>query len=244
MNFSDLYKKIATIDGVLKESAVVECGDMPPMASTPSHQPMTMSINVNAQGEDDISSLMRLLTKVNPDMMPQTDSSPVVSPELSIGGPGPKVSSPVDDIKGDMMKLLPLDQDDGEDLDGADLGGDDNGMSAAQGDVDNDGDHDMDDHEAEDESIEPEDDDIITHLNKELKPYDDQVAKDKETEEGAYDANTTPKPEYKDSDYMNNKLAGGMNKPKATFPKVAGGDNPMQKVKEELAAALAAYKAQ
>lgn len=226
MNFSDLYKKIATIDGVLKESAVVECGDMPPMASTPSHQPMTMSINVNAQGEDDISSLMRLLTKVNPDMMPQTDASPVVSPELSIGGPGPKVSSPVDDIKGDMMKLLPLDEpkDGSDDLDGADLGGDDDGMSAAQGDVDNDGDHDMDDHEAEEEGGMDMD--------------------DEEQEEGAYDASTTPDPEYKDSDYMNNKLAGGMNKPKATFPKVAGGDNPMQKVKEELAAALAAYKAQ
>lgn len=240
MNFSDLYKKIATIDGVLKESAVVECGDMPPMASTPSHQPMTMSINVNAQGEDDISSLMRLLTKVNPDMMPKVDSSPVVSPELSIGGPGPKISSPADDIKGDMMKLLPLDQDDGQDLDGADLGGDD--VSVAQGDVDGDGDHDMDDHEAEDESVEPEDDDIMTHLNKELKPYDDQVAKDKETEEGAYDANTTPKPEYKGVDAVTHD-GNDLNKSKATFPKVAGGDNPMQKVKEELAAALAAYKA-
>jgi hypothetical protein len=31
---------------------------------------------------------------------------------------------------------------------------------------------------------------------------------------------------------MNNQLAGGMNRPKATFPKVAGGDNPMQRVKE------------
>ena len=218
MNFSDLYKKIATIDGVLKESAVVECGDMPSMANMPSHQPMTMSINVNAQGEEDISSLMRLLTKVNPDMMPKVDSSPVVSPELSIGGPGPKISSPADDIKGDMMKLLPLDQDDGEDLDGADL---------------------------DDESVEQggEDDDIMTHLNKELKPYDDQVAKDKETEEGAYDANTTPKPEYKGVDAVTHD-GNDLNKSKATFPKVAGGDNPMQKVKEELAAALAAYKAQ
>lgn len=218
MNFSDLYKKIATIDGVLKESAVVECGDMPSTANMPSHQPMTMSINVNAQGEEDISSLMRLLTKVNPDMMPKVDSSPVVSPELSIGGPGPKISSPADDIKGDMMKLLPLDQDDGEDLDGADL---------------------------DDESVEQggEDDDIMTHLNKELKPYDDQVAKDKETEEGAYDANTTPKPEYKGVDAVTHD-GNDLNKSKATFPKVAGGDNPMQKVKEELAAALAAYKAQ
>jgi hypothetical protein len=33
-------------------------------------------------------------------------------------------------------------------------------------------------------------------------------------------------------DYMNNKLAGGMNRPKGTYPKVAGGDNPMQRVRE------------
>jgi hypothetical protein len=28
---------------------------------------------------------------------------------------------------------------------------------------------------------------------------------------------------------MNNKLAGGMNRPKDTFPKVSDGDNPMKK---------------
>jgi hypothetical protein len=31
---------------------------------------------------------------------------------------------------------------------------------------------------------------------------------------------------------MQNKLAGGMNRPKGTHPKVADGDNPMKKVKE------------
>ena len=39
-----------------------------------------------------------------------------------------------------------------------------------------------------------------------------------------------PDEEYKDIDYMVNKLAGGMNGPKGTYPKVAGGDNPMQRV--------------
>lgn len=41
-----------------------------------------------------------------------------------------------------------------------------------------------------------------------------------------------PDEEEKSIDYMNNKLAGGMNRPKHTFNKVADGDNPMQKVKE------------
>ena len=31
---------------------------------------------------------------------------------------------------------------------------------------------------------------------------------------------------------MVNKLAGGMNRPKGTHPKVAGADNPMQRVRE------------
>lgn len=197
MNFQDLYKKIADIDRTtVTESQVDECGMMPPsMPSAPTTQPMSMTVNLNAQGESDISSLMRLLTKVNPDMMPKHDM-PMTSmgPELTIGGPGPKMSSPADDIKGDMMKLLPLDK----------------------------------------EAVEPEgeDDDIMNHLNKELKPYDDQVATDKEKDESFQDATTEPDEQYKDVDYMTNKLAGGMNGPKKTYPKVAGGDNPMQKTEE------------
>ena len=41
-----------------------------------------------------------------------------------------------------------------------------------------------------------------------------------------------PDEEYKDVDHMVNKLAGGMNGPKGTYPKVAGGDNPMQRTIE------------
>jgi hypothetical protein len=74
----------------------------------------------------------------------------------------------------------------------------------------------------------------MNHLNKELKPYDDHVAKlkNKEKDESFQDATTEPDEQYKDVDYMTNKLAGGMNGPKKTYPKVAGGDNPMQKTEE------------
>jgi hypothetical protein len=194
MNFQDLYKKIADIDRTpVTESTVEGCGAMPTSMPTSSPtQPMSMTVNLNAQGEADISSLMRLLTKVNPDMMPKS-SMPMPSmssgPELTIGGPGPKMSSPADDIKGDMMKLLPLDKEE-TDVKGLDRDGD--------------GDHDMDDHDME------------------------KKAKD----EGFQDATTEPDPEYKDVDYMTNRLAGGMNRPKGTYPKVAGADNPMQKAQE------------
>jgi hypothetical protein len=192
MNFQDLYKKIADIDRTtVTESQVDECGAMPSSMPTSSPtQPMSMTVNLNAQGESDISSLMRLLTKVNPDMMPKHDMPmTTVGPELTIGGPGPKMSSPADDIKGDMMKLLPLDKEE-TDVKGLDRDGD--------------GDHDMDDHGME------------------------KKAKD----EGFQDATTEPDEQYKDVDYMTNKLAGGMNGPKKTYPKVAGGDNPMQKTAE------------
>ena len=173
MNFNEVYKKIATIDGVLAESSVQECGEMPPAPTGAPTQPMTMSVNLNAQGEEDISSLMRLLTKVNPDMMPKGAEAPLpsVGPELTIGGPGAKVSSPSDAIKGDMMKLLPLDD------------------------------------EKEEEAYANEPDEMNAGI--------DAVTHD----------------------------GNDLNKAKGTYPKVAGGDNPMQKVKEELAAALAAYKA-
>jgi hypothetical protein len=194
MNFQDLYKKIADIDRTtVTESQVDECGAMPSSMPTSSPtQPMSMTVNLNAQGESDISSLMRLLTKVNPDMMPKHDMPmTTVGPELTIGGPGPKMSSPADDIKGDMMKLLPLDK---EEIDVKGL------------DRDGDGDHDMDDHDMEKKS----------------------------KDEGFQDATTEPDEEYKDVDYMTNKLAGGMNGPKKTYPKVAGGDNPMQKAEESV----------
>ena len=41
-----------------------------------------------------------------------------------------------------------------------------------------------------------------------------------------------PNPKHADIDYMNMMLAGGLNRPKKTFPKVAKGDNPMQAVDE------------
>lgn len=46
----------------------------------------------------------------------------------------------------------------------------------------------------------------------------------------------SPKEQIIDSDTKLNKMSGGANKPKKTYPKVAGGDNPMQKVEEDTSA--------
>ena len=45
---------------------------------------------------------------------------------------------------------------------------------------------------------------------------------------GFGDTDSEPKPEIDGVDYMNNTLAGGMNKPKDSYPRVSPGDNPMQ----------------
>jgi hypothetical protein len=41
-----------------------------------------------------------------------------------------------------------------------------------------------------------------------------------------------PDEDERDINYITKKVAGGMNRPKGTHPKVAGADNPMQRVKE------------
>lgn len=221
MNFNDVYKKIAQIDGVLKESTVQECGEMPPAPMTNPKSPMSMTVNLNAQGEEDISSLMRLLTKVNPDMMPAGNDSPLPGiksgPELAIGGPGPKVSSPADDIKNDMTKLLSLDEPEDEPEDESRYSSDEYG-----------GEHDPD--------PEPK------PKGKNPFPFaDDEPEDDDSDQDEAY----SNEPDVSVGDVSDMTHDGtDLNKSKGTYPKVAGGDNPMQRVKEELMARLAELKSQ
>lgn len=169
---------------VKEDGSLEECpGDMSPPMAAPSVPQPSMSVNVNAQGMDNIESLMKLLTKVNPDMInqPMPPKTLSLAPMPSMTPPGPRISSIGDlgDLDKGPLKMLPsLDRD-------------------------GDGDHDMDDHDME---------------------------KNKDKEEAYGNSLGDSKPEIKDADYMNNKLAGGMNRPKGTHPKVAGGDNPMQRV--------------
>jgi hypothetical protein len=218
MDFQRLLARMVELDQPIKE-----CGDMPiaasmaPMApAAPTTPPASMSVNLNAHGMDDIESLLKLMTKVNPDMINQpAPAMPSLTP------PGPSITSLNPDTG--PLKMLPDfgDEPEGDhaepdadnfggpsDMDADNMPGGTDSVSKAQGDLDNDGDHDMDDHE----------------LEKEGPPDDDDEKKEEYANE--------PDEQHKSIDYMNNKLAGGMNRPKQTFPKVANGDNPMQRVKE------------
>ena len=149
----------------LDRPATEACGDspMPPsmpisMPDKPDAPPPSMSVNLNAQGMDNIEELMKLMTKVNPDMInqPAPMSSISIEPmDKPMGGLPPLKmlpdmdSEPHDEPDADNMggpsdmdadnkpPLGDLDRDDGDDV------------TKDMGDIDNDGDHDMDDHDAE-----------------------------------------------------------------------------------------------
>jgi hypothetical protein len=209
MDFNQLLSRMKELDQPAQEG----CGMPPPPAPMPPEiPPPSMSVNINAQGLDNIEDMMKLFTKVNPDMMPP------IAPPMPSMAPPPSIVS----IKPELppLKMLPdFDADnDGKiggemdkdpmmkmDLDKDDDEGSQPGGLAASLDRDGDGDHDMDDHD-----MEPEDDE------------DDEDKKEAWANE--------PDEEEKDIDYMVNKLAGGMNRGHGTFPKVSDGDNPMQKI--------------
>ena len=220
MDFQQLLAKMQEIDTVKTEAPVEqsteECG-MPMEPNMPSPEPKdkaSMSININAQG-DAIDDVLRLMTKVNPDMINQPEKTAM--PSLSIMAPG--MDGPMDGPEGPPMpkpinKLIPDFDGDNDDMPGGEKDSmdlpkdhDKDHIMIKSLDKDGDSDHDMDDHDME---------------------KDDE--EDKKDKEEAY-ANE-PDEDERDIEYMTKKNSGGMNRMKGTHPKVAGSDNPMQRVKE------------
>ena len=71
------------------------------------------------------------------------------------------------------------------------------------------------------------------------KPEEAEAEEVSATEEVPGKASTTPEPEYKDTQYMTKDLSGGPNRIQKTYPKVAGGDNPMAlKTDEEIESSI------
>ena len=251
MDFHQLLAKMQELDtpatpAVQPEASVQECGEpmgmTPPMGATqPPHNPPSLSVNLNAQGMDDIEAIMKLMTKVNPDMInqPSPAAAPVatMSPIPSLGSLGNLDSGP--------LKMLPdLDNEPkGEPMDepGDDkMNGPDN-VSIAQGDLDNDGDHDMDDHEMEKDHEDDEDE----AFNPE--PQEDEAEEDEEEQEEAFGNSPigASDVQYKDTEYMVKDLAGGMNREKQQFKhSYRAGDNPMSMSESDLRAYIKAELAQ
>jgi hypothetical protein len=196
MNFNDLMAKMReldqpvpeTIQAPVSDAPVEACGDMPPapMDSKPDTPPPSMNVNINAQGMDDIGELMKLLTKVNPDMINQKDAptSPM-SIEPSITSISPSLPP---------LKMLP-----DLDADNDDMPGGEKDIEIKGLDQDKDGDHDMDDHDAE----------------------------KKDKEEAFGNSVGDSEPDYKDIS-ANLPNGNDLNRPKKSFSgKPYRGDNPM-----------------
>lgn len=231
MNFEKLLAKMVELDQPVGEAQIQECPPMDaapmPPSSIPEVSPPSMSVNLNAQGLDNIEQILKLITKVNPDMAPKDAGLPTLTAPAGIAS----IASP--EIP--PLKMLP-DFDKEEPEDSMDKSGDDKmNVIKIGGDDEENESHDEDDYVNTGSPFPDSDDDYEPYggehdSDPEPKPRGKNpfpFADDEENEEESYE--NEPNSEYKDADYMNNKLAGGMNRPKASFPKVAGGDNPMQK---------------
>lgn len=123
MDFHQLLAKMQELDQPQVEAApvveqpVTECPPEGPMGmnpSTPETSPPSMSINMNAQGMDNISDILKLIAKVNPDTEAPADASlPSLGAMPSLTPPGPKIGG-LGNLDSGPLKMLPdLDSDEG-----------------------------------------------------------------------------------------------------------------------------------
>ena len=140
----------------LDRPATEACGDspmpmgmpmgMPSIPEKPDTPPPTMSINLNAQGLDNIEELMKLVKSVNPDM--DKPASPISAISIE------PMDKPMGGAMGGLppLKMLPdmdSDYDDSGDLDAHEKDHADEKPLIKTLDQDDDSDHDMDDHDLE-----------------------------------------------------------------------------------------------
>jgi hypothetical protein len=148
MDLQQLLDRMKQIEGTTTEvSQPVNdgCGDpMPYMPPKPETPPPSMSVNLNAHGLDDIESMMKLLTKVNPDMMPVVNKA---MPSVSAAPAITSIKPMLEPLK--MMVDFDADNDDrvgGEKDMGLPPDHDRDHAIVKTLDKDGDGDHDIDDH--------------------------------------------------------------------------------------------------
>jgi hypothetical protein len=209
------------LDRPATEAVVPECGQpmgmTPPMADqTPPPAHPSMSVNLNAQGMDNIESLMKLMTKVNPDMINQPQGG--MPPMPSLTPPGPSISSIGDlgNLDAGPLKMLPdMDGDNdkmpGGEKDHMEPDGDE-GPEIKGLDQDGDGDHDMDDHGME---------------------------KKKDKEEAFANSLDDSEPEEMDMDAVI-RNGDDLHKQKSMHRAAAGGDNAMRAEGTDLRAQIRA----
>ena len=153
MDFHQLLARMQELDRPAPTTETInveECG-MPPPTSTmpPAHNeppPPSMSVNLNAQGMDNIKDMFNLWMKVNPDMMPK---APMPMPSMSTA---PDIVS-IKPMGLPPLKMLPDYDADNDMMPGGEKDMNQPGDLGASLDRDGDGDHDMDDHGMEKDKL-------------------------------------------------------------------------------------------
>ena len=199
-----LDQPASTVEQITDEMG---CGSPMPPANDPPVAPPSMSINLNAQGMENIEDLMKLVTKVNPDMdKPPMPPLPSLSPEPSIMSIKPSLPP---------LKMLPDFDLDNDDKPGGEM------------DTDYDKDGKLDPHEKDHADEKP----LLKSLDKDGDgDHDmDDHGIDKKGEKEAYGNSPmgASEPEYKGMDAA---VPNGndLNRPKKSFSgKPYRGDNPM-----------------
>jgi hypothetical protein len=251
LDFNKLFGRIRDIDQGKKpvtESSMIECGMMPPMSNIPTAPPVSMSVNLNAQGIDQIKSLLDLMHKaesplaagpVGSPMMPQAPM-PTMAPPAPMGVPGGAMDMPAltldepefgGEPSGNMDPLDALVKKAGismapkapmSDKPGADNGGDDAGEKSPVGSKD----------------AAPKDE--MNKVADEVRGMADTLA-DENQDGGFGDATTKPDEKYGDINTVTatgDDLASKGDEAK----KVNGGGNPMESIRKQLDARYKAIK--
>lgn len=175
MDFNQLVARLQQLDRPVGECQVNECppeSGAAPAPSAPQATQPSVSINMNAQGIDNIADILQLIAKVNPDAAPKDASLPSMSAPPSMMSISSTQSSP--DVSSDLSD---------------EPGPEEGDLDSDDGDIVKIG---FDDKKEEEFANEP--DDCVWGID-----------------------SVTPN-------------GNDLNKSKATFPKVAGGDNPMQRM--------------
>ena len=161
MHMIDVMKRLAELDAnnkniVRENTNIEECGMMPMPGMSGSHTPA--SINMTADSGSELTGMLRDIMQLagvhqvgNADLGIQPEPmSLAAEPVVAVG---PAVAEPLDSpgetMRSVLDKLNPEPESDDLGPFQGDGGADDVPMS--HGDIDNDGDHDMDDHDAEDD---------------------------------------------------------------------------------------------
>jgi hypothetical protein len=199
---------VTNIEGEQINESVAECGPlgMSPMSSMdrPS-TPATFSINASAESGSEVSSMLRdimNLAGVKPvSDLPAFNTPKDITPVHALApmNDAPSAGDEMGDLIGMIDKMN---------------SGDD--VSVDQGDVDGDGDHDMDDHKAEKDSPVGKMADEVRGMTAELTGEEQDVSA------GYGSATTTPDEKIKAHAYGNDQVTAKPDEPLAK----AGGGNP------------------